>query len=123
MLRVNDKKIDTAFGRLRKRRESVGLISTAETPEQEAKRIEDEFKSASASGNIGALLSIITRSSKLSIHDYVKNTCGELLFLYYSYINHFHMVPVDLIDMVDGILYMDAENYIKKDALEKSRSQ
>ena len=123
MLWVNDKKINTAFGRLRQRRESVGLISPAETPEQEAERLEREMKAASAAGDISALLRLVTNTSKMTVTDFIQKTCGSLLFVYYTYLDKYRMRPVDVEDLVDGLLYMDAKNYITKEQLSKDRGK
>lgn len=114
MFRYLNKKIDTAFRRLRERRAAVGNASTAETVEEEEKRLEREFQAASASGDIGALLSLIVSTSQLTVNDYVEKTIGTVLFMYYAYIDKFHTRPVDLDDLIDGILFMDVKNYIIK---------
>lgn len=118
MLRVNGKKINTAFRRLRERRAAVGLESTAESPEAEAKRVEQELAAATAAGDISTILRIIANTSSLTNDDYIKKTCGGLLFLYYTYIDRFHQRPVDIIDMIDGTLFLDAKGYILKRATE-----
>lgn len=123
MLWVNDKKIDTAFGRLRKRRLAVGLTDTAETPEQEAKRIESMMATAQATGDISTIISLISNASKRTAADFVKETCGSLLFMYYMYMDKLHGVPVDVDDMIDGLLYLDAKNYIVQDAMDKARQE
>ena len=123
MLRVNDKKIDTAFGRLRKRRLAVGLTDTAETPEQEAKRIESMMATAQATGDISTIISLISNASKRTAADFIKETCGSLLFMYYMYMDKLHGVPVDVDDMIDGLLYLDAKNYIVQDAMDKARQE
>ena len=120
MLRVNGKKIDSAFGRLRERRAAVGNEATAETPEQEADRIRKELAAAQAAGDISTILRIVASSSSLTVTDYIQKTCGSLLFLYYSYVDKFHQRPVDIEDMMDGLLYLDAKGYIiKKDRGDK----
>ena len=116
MLRINGKKINAAFRRLRERRAAVGLISTAESPEAEAKRIEQELAAATAAGDISTILRIIANTSSLTNDDYIKKTCGSLLFLYYTYIDRFHQRPVDIIDMIDGTLFLDAKGYILRKA-------
>lgn len=121
MLRVNGKKIDAAFRRLRERRTAVGETSTAESPEQEAKRIEQELVDASARGDISTIIRIITSTSGLTAADYIEKTCGGLLFLYYTYVDKLHQRPVDMMDMIDGLLYLDAKGYINKKALQKDK--
>ena len=48
------------------------------------------------------------------MEDYVKKTLGSLRFMYYMYVDKLRMRPKDLIDMVDGLLYLDAKAYILK---------
>ena len=94
-----------------------------ETPEQEAKRIEREAQLASARGDISTLLNLIVSTSSLTATDFIKKTCGSLLFMYYSYVENLHVKPTDIDDMIDGILYLEARNYIHDKQMEKLRSQ
>ena len=119
MLRINGKKINTAFGRLRERRQSVGLTSAAETPEQEAARIQKEIQAASASGDISTIIKLVTNTSKMTTADFIQKTCGSLLFVYYTYVNKYHVRPVDMDDLIDGLLYLDAKSYIIKESQSK----
>ena len=121
LLRVDDKKINTAFRRLRERRAAVGEISTAETPEQEAARIQQELTAAQAAGDIATIISIIASTSSLTVGDYIKKTCGSILFLYYTYVDRLHQRPVDMTDMIDGLLYLDAKGYSIKKTTEKGK--
>lgn len=116
MLRADGKKIDTAFRRLRERRIAVGIAAASETPEQEALRVQREIEAAQATGDISAILRIVTRASSLTAKDFIKKTCGGLLFMYYTYIERLHVVPIDIEDMVDGLLFLDSRNYIMKQA-------
>ena len=119
MLWTDGKKIDAAFGRLRERRIAVGDTSAAESPEAEAKRIEQELATASASGDISTILRIIATTSSLTPTDYIKKTCGSLLFLYYTYMEKLKQRPVDMNDMIDGLSYLDARGYIMKRTTEQ----
>ena len=119
MLRADGKKINTAFRRLRERREAVGIESTSETPEQELNRVKNEIAAAQATGDISTIIRIITRTSKLTTEDFIKKTCGGLLFLYYTYVEKLHVRPRDVEDMIDGILFLDAKGYIVKQQVEK----
>ena len=119
MLWVDGKKTDTAFGRLRERRKAVGIDSTAETPEEEAKRIEREIATAAATADISTILRIVAQSSSMTAKDFIKKTCGGLFFMYYVYVDKFHQKPVDIDDLVDGLLYLDAKEYIIKQAMKK----
>lgn len=78
-----------------------------------------EMKAASEAGDISTLLRIITKSSSLTVEDYIKKTIGTVRFMYYMYIDKLHVRPKDLIDMVDGLLYLDARTYILKQSSEK----
>lgn len=78
-----------------------------------------EMKAASEAGDISTLLRIITKSSSLTTEDYIKKTIGIVRFMYYMYIDKLHVRPKDLIDMVDGLLYLDARTYILKQSSEK----
>ena len=118
LLRVDDKKINTAFRRLRERRQAVGIGAASETPEQELERIKQELAAAQAAGDISTLVRIITQTSKMTTEDFIKKTCGGLLFLYYMYVEKLHVRPLDMDDMIDGLLFLDAKNYITKIAME-----
>ena len=118
LLRVNDKKINTAFRRLRERRQAVGIGAASETPEQELERIKQELAAAQAAGDISTIIRIITQTSKMTTEDFIKKTCGGLLFLYYMYVEKLHVRPLDMDDMIDGLLFLDAKNYITKTAME-----
>lgn len=95
----------------------------AENPEEEAKRIQDEMRIAAASGDISTVVRLIASTSSMTTQDFIKQTCGGLLFLYYTYVDKLHVKPTDLIDMVDGLLYMDAKNYIIKQAQAKAEKK
>lgn len=116
MLWSYGKKIDAAFRRLRERRAAVGLATTSETPEQEAERVKKELMAAQAAGDIATVLRIITKTSSLTAKDFIRETCGGLLFMYYTYIERLHVVPMDIEDMIDGLLFLDSRNYIMKQA-------
>lgn len=91
-------------------------MTASETPEQEAERTKREIAAAQATGDIAALIRIVTRVSGLTAKDFIKKTCGGLLFMYYTYIERLHVVPIDMEDMVDGLLFLDSRNYIMKQA-------
>lgn len=78
-----------------------------------------EIKAASEAGDISTLLRIITKSSSLTVEDYIKKTLGSIRFMYYMYVDKLHVRPKDLIDMIDGLLYLDARTYILKQSNEK----
>lgn len=120
MLWYNDKKINAAFGRLRDKRAAVGLTSQKEkTVEEEAKELEQQIAAATASQNIGAVIALITQASAHTPKDYVNMILGSMRFLYYSFLNRYHVRPIDFIDLVDGLLFMDAYGYLEKKEYEK----
>lgn len=45
------------------------------------------------------------------------------MFIYYTYVNHFHIRPTDLIDLADGLLFMDAYGFLEKRAYEQARKR
>lgn len=122
MLRGNGKKVNSAFSLLNEKRRAVGNTYTEETPEQEAVRIERDMKAASEAGDIGTMLRIICSSSALKPADYIKKTVGELRFMYYLYIDKFHVKPIDITDMVDGLLYIDAKRYTTNICMEEMQA-
>lgn len=119
MLRYYDKKINAAFGRLRDRRQAVGEASPQQTLEEEAQGLKEQIALASAAGDIGTIISLITQASSLPTEDYVATIMGGTRFMYYSFLNRFHVRPLDMEDMVDGMLFMDAYRYIEKKEYEK----
>ena len=106
------KKINTAFGRLRQRRLAVGRQSTAKTLEQEQAEVARDLKAAS--GDISALLKLIVKSSQMTPEDFIQKTVGSLLYVYYIYLDTFKMIPVDIDDLIDGLLYIEARNYTQE---------
>ena len=118
------KKIDAAFQRLQSKRAAVGNTEAPEeTPEQEAARIQKDMAAASCSGNISALLSLIAETSALKPADYINQTVGNVRFLYYMFVEKFSNRPIDLIDMIDGLLYLDARVYTQKQAIAHQRAK
>lgn len=115
MLWYNDKKINTAFKRLRDKRKAVGIESHQKiTPEEEAEILKRDMQAAAASNDISTVMSLMLRASSMTTEDYVDRLLGGIRFMYYSFVDKFHVRPIDLIDLVDGSLYMDAYNYIEK---------
>lgn len=78
---------------------------------------------ASAAGDIGTIISLITQASSLPVEDYIATILGGTRFMYYSFLNRFHVRPLDMEDMVDGMLFMDAYRYIEKKENEKIMQQ
>ena len=115
MLWYNDKKINAAFKRLRDKRKAVGIESHQKiTPEEEAEILKRDIQAAAAANDISTVMSLMLRASSMTTEDYVDRLLGGVRFMYYSFVDKFHVRPLDLIDLVDGSLYMDAYNYIEK---------
>lgn len=76
---------------------------------------------ASERGDIGTLLKIVAQTSTLTPADYIKKTVGSILFLYYNFLDKYHTRPIDMEDFIDGILFMDAKNYIIKRQMQEHR--
>lgn len=122
MLWYTAKKINAAFGRLRERREAVGDTGgTQISPEEEAKQLERDIASAEATGDLLTIVSLLAKTAQLTVEDYVKKTIGNVMFLYYAHLDTYHVAPRDLDDLVDGMLFMQAKQYIRKRALEEAR--
>lgn len=75
---------------------------------------QQQVRAAQASGDIGTLLRLMAKTSELTPSDFIKKTVGNILFVYYVYLENFHIKPKDLEDIVDGLLYLDAHNFIQK---------
>lgn len=78
------------------------------------------MQQAQATGDIAALLHIVTSTSAMTTSDFIQKTCGSILFLYYSFVDRLRVRPTSLDDLVDGLLYLDAKQYIIKQGLNKS---
>jgi hypothetical protein len=88
------------------------------SPEQEAELLRQQVAAAQASGDIGTILHLMAKTSELTPSDFIKKTVGNILFVYYVYLENFHIKPKDLEDIVDGLLYLDAHNFIQKQQYE-----
>lgn len=91
--------------------------------EEETKQLEEQVKTAAATQNIGALLSLLVETSSLSPADYIKKTVGNLMFIYYCFLDNYKTRPVDIDDLVDGILYIGSRNYIQEKEIQKIRNR
>lgn len=67
---------------------------------------------AAATGNISAILNQIVDASSLTVDDYVQKSLGFIRHTYYLFVDIFHTRPKDLIDMVDGLLYIECKGYM-----------
>ena len=119
MLWYPGKKVNSAFRRLREKREAVGNVSQEETPEQEAERVQRELAAASAANDIATIVKIIARTSSLKASDYVQKTVGNVMFTYFTYVDNYHTYPRTLDDLVEGILYIEAKHYVQKQSREQ----
>lgn len=85
------------------------------------------MRAAQATGDVGTLLHLMAKTSELTPSDFIKKTIGNILFVYYVYLENFHIKPKDLEDIVDGLLYLDAHSFIQKkqykEELEKIRNR
>lgn len=84
------------------------------TPEEEAEILKRDMQAAAAANDISTVMSLMLRASSMTTDDYIDRLLGGIRFMYYSFVDKFHVRPIDLIDLVDGSLYMDAYNYIEK---------
>lgn len=69
------------------------------------------------------MLSLIVNASELPIEDFIDQTLGSMRYLYYVYLNKFHVVPIDMDDMIDGLMYIDIEQRIQSDAMKRARAR
>lgn len=79
------------------------------------------MQAASSSGDISALLNLIVSSSALKPEDFIKQTVGSVLFVYYVYMDTFKQKPSDLDDLIDGLLYIDSKNYMQEQAIKEAK--
>lgn len=93
------------------------------SPEQEAEVFKQQVAAAQASGDISSLLRLMTSTAEQKPSDFIKKTIGNILFIYYLYIDNLHTRPTDMLDLVDGLLYLDARNYLEKKQLEEIRQR
>lgn len=70
--------------------------------------------------DVTQILRLIVDAVHLSPVEYIQKTLGSLRFLYYTYVKMFGVRPLDLEDMIDGILYMDADLYIQKEHIRET---
>ena len=56
----------------------------------------------------------MAKTADLTPSDFIKKTIGKLLFTYYAYIKYFTLRPRDMEDLVDGLLFIEARNFLEK---------
>lgn len=85
------------------------------------------MRAAMASGDISTLIKLMTKTAQLTPDDYITKIIGFLRYFYYSYVKYFHVRPKDMLDLADGILFVDARGYVEelqwKQEEEKIRAQ
>ena len=64
----------------------------------------------------------MAQTASLTPEDFIKKTIGSILFIYYAFVNKFHCRPKDLMDMVDGLLFVEAFNFSEKHELDKLKA-
>lgn len=62
---------------------------------------------AQAAQDIGAILSLICKSSERKIEDLVQESTGPMVFSYFVFLENYHVKPRDLDELVDGLLFLD----------------
>lgn len=85
--------------------------------------MEDQIRQAQATGDIATLIRLMAQTASITPADYIKKTLGTIMFLYYQYTKFFRLRPMDLEDMVDGLLYISTSNFIEKHELEEWKSK
>lgn len=84
--------------------------------------LERNIMAAEASGDIASIVHLLAQSAKLTTEDYVKKTVGNVMFLYYMHMDLFKSPPRDIDDLVDGMLFMQAKQYIREQAIAESKA-
>lgn len=85
--------------------------------------MEEQVRQAQATGDIATLIRLMAQTASITPADYIKKTLGTIMFLYYQYTKFFRLRPIDLEDMVDGLLYISTSNFIEKHELEEWKSK
>lgn len=78
-----------------------------------------DIAAAEASGDIQAVLRAMFAATSMTTEDYVRNTIGSAVMLYYVYLDKFRQRPRDLEDIIDALLYLDAKAYITKQHMQE----
>lgn len=81
------------------------------------------MRQAQSTGDIGTLLRILAKTSSLTPADYIKKTVGQILFVYYIYLKYFHQRPLDMDDLVDGLLYIGTQQFIEKQQIQDAEAK
>jgi len=107
LLQYNAKKVNTALKRLSSAGGGVGGRRTRELTLQE--RADAVLKS----GNALEALSLALQADKKPSYEIVQETVGTVMYLYYLYVDGLHTRPIDIDDMIDGLLYLSARQRIR----------
>jgi len=65
------------------------------------------------SGNPFEALRLAMTVNKKTPSQIVEDTVGSVMYVYYLYVENLHTRPIDIDDMVDGILYLSARQQIR----------
>lgn len=81
------------------------------------------MRAAQAAGDISTLLSLIATTAELTPADFIKKTVGNVLFVYYIYLKYFRVKPIDLLDLIDGLLFIEAQDYLESSVRKEAQAQ
>lgn len=56
-----------------------------------------------------SMLNMALQANRVTFKDKLEQALGVYKYFYYKYIEHFNLIPKDLNDMIDGIVYMDLQ--------------
>jgi hypothetical protein len=62
-------------------------------------------------------------NTRQSPADFINKLCGNVAFTFYTYVDTFKQKPVDMDDLVDGLLYIEGKNYLKEESYRKQRAE
>ena len=57
---------------------------------------------------------MMSSAAALKPADYIKKTIGSIMYTYYSFTKEFRVRPIDMEDLVDGLLFMMSYNYVQE---------
>lgn len=65
------------------------------------------------SGNIFDALTLAMRAKKKTPFEIIEEIVGSVMYLYYLFVDGLHTRPIDIDDMTDGLLYLQARNRLR----------
>lgn len=65
----------------------------------------------------------MAKTASVTPADFIKKTLGSIMLAYYAFVDRFHMKPFDLEELVDGLLFIDVSNFIKKKAYDDAQAR